>query len=143
MNVSASLLTSSADGIEKLHSGPFSSRSGGLQCSRDRLDPAQHHARDAGFAEVLTCAVDSGGLGDDLIVRLGAAPAYCADQPVIGLWPVSASAAVDAILKGQGRHSMRAFAESISARAVHFDIKPANINTPADLNAAEEQSHGL
>lgn len=104
---------------------------------------ALHHARDAGFAEVLTCAVDSVGLGDDLIVRLGAAPAYCADQPVIGLWPVSASAAVDAILKGQGRHSMRAFAESISARAVHFDIKPANINTPADLNAAEEQSHGL
>lgn len=104
---------------------------------------ALHHARDAGYAEVLTCAVDSVGLGDDVLVQLGAAPAYCADQPVIGLWPVSASVAVDAILTGEGRHSMIAFAQSIGAQAVRFDNKPANINTPADLSAAEERSHGL
>ncbi|KPF91690.1 molybdenum cofactor guanylyltransferase [Novosphingobium sp. AAP83] len=104
---------------------------------------ALHHARDAGFSEVLTCAVDSVGMGDDLIGQLSPAPSYCADQPVIGLWPVTASNAVDAILTGDGRHSMRAFAERIGARAVRFESKPANINTPADLSAAEERSHGL
>lgn len=104
---------------------------------------ALHHARDAGFSDVLTCAVDSVGLGDDVLGQLSPAPAYCADQPVIGLWPVAASAAVDAILTSEGRHSMRAFAESIGARAVRFESKPANINTPADLSAAEERSHGL
>jgi molybdopterin-guanine dinucleotide biosynthesis protein A len=104
---------------------------------------ALHHARDQGYNEVLTCAVDSVGLGDDVVRQLGPAPAYCADQPVIGLWPVDASAAVDAILNSEGRHSMRAFAESIGARAVRFEFKPANINTPADLMAAEERCHGL
>ena len=104
---------------------------------------ALHHAHDAGYTEVLTCAVDSVGLGDDVLGQLKPAPSYCADQPVIGLWPVTASAAVDAILTGESRHSMRAFAESIGARAVHFQSKPANINTPADLSAAEERSHGL
>ncbi len=104
---------------------------------------ALHHARDLGYTEVLTCAVDSVGLGDDLLGQLGAGPAYCAEQPVIGLWPVSASASVDTILQGEGLHSMLRFAQSIGARAVRFDQKPANINTPADLSAAEERSHGL
>jgi molybdopterin-guanine dinucleotide biosynthesis protein A len=38
---------------------------------------------------------------------------------------------------------MRAFAELVGARAVTFDTIPDNINTPADLIAAEERSHGL
>lgn len=104
---------------------------------------ALHHAQDAGYEAVLTCSVDSVGLGDDLLHQLGTAPAYCADQPVIGLWPASASATVDAILEGEGRHSMIAFAQSIGARAVRLNQKPANINTPADLSAAEERTHGL
>lgn len=104
---------------------------------------ALHHARDAGYDAVLTCSVDSVGLEDDLLGQLGAAPAYCVDQPVIGLWPASASATVDAILESEGRHSMIAFAQAIGARAVQLDRKPANINTPADLSAAEEQTHGL
>lgn len=104
---------------------------------------ALHHARDAGYETVLTCSVDSFGLGDDLLAVLDPAPAYCTDQPVIGLWPVGASASVDAILESAGRHSMIAFAQDIGARAVQFDHKPANINTPADLSAVEEQSHGL
>ncbi len=104
---------------------------------------ALHHAQDAGYDAVLTCSVDSIGLGDDLLRQLGAAPAYCADQPVIGLWPATASATVDALLEGEGRHSMFAFAQATGARAVHLDRKPANINTPADLSAAEERTHGL
>ncbi|WP_298289613.1 molybdenum cofactor guanylyltransferase [Novosphingobium sp.] len=104
---------------------------------------ALHHARDAGYAQVLTCSVDSVGLADDLLTQLQPAPAYCESQPVIGLWPASASATLDTMLTSEGRHSMLAFAKSIGARAVRFETIPDNINTPADLLAAEERSHGL
>ncbi|HQS69709.1 MAG: molybdenum cofactor guanylyltransferase [Novosphingobium sp. 28-62-57] len=104
---------------------------------------ALHHARDAGYAQVLTCSVDSVGLAGDLLTQLQPAPAYCESQPVIGLWPASASATLDAMLTSEGRHSMLAFATSIGARAVRFETIPDNINTPADLLAAEERSHGL
>lgn len=104
---------------------------------------ALHHARDAGYDAVLTCAVDSVGISDDLLGQLGSAPAYSADQPVIGLWPTSCSAALDALLTSDGRHSMLAFAAAIGARAVRLEKNPANINTPADLESAERRSHGL
>ena len=98
---------------------------------------ALRHAQDAGYQEVLTCGVDSLGLPEHLHALLAPAPAYLADQPVIGLWPASAAATVSAILESDARHSMLAFAEAIGARAVKSDHKPANINTPADLAAAE------
>lgn len=98
---------------------------------------ALHLARDEGYAAVLTCGVDSAGLPDDLLTLLSPAPAYIADQPVIGLWPASALEAVDAILKGKGRHSMFHFAEVLGARAVTLPAAIANINTPEDLAAAE------
>ena len=99
------------------------------------------HARDEGYAAVLTCGVDSHGMPGDLPARLSPAPAYVEGQPVIGLWPAEAFAAIDAILHGNGRHSMRQFAEAIGARPVQLGDKPANINTPADLSAAEAR-HG-
>ena len=98
---------------------------------------ALRHAEDAGYETVLTCGVDSLGLPEDLPALLAPAPAYLADQPVIGLWPASAAATVSAILESDARHSMLAFAEAIGARAVKSSHKPANINTPADLAAAE------
>lgn len=104
---------------------------------------ALHHANDAGYETVLTCAVDSMGLSDTLLAELGPAPSCCESQPVIGLWPASASATLDALLESDGRHSMKAFAERIGARLVVLSAKPANINTPADLRAAEEHSDGL
>lgn len=94
---------------------------------------ALRHGRDNGFAAVLTVGVDSLGLPDDLPRRLAPAPAYVADQPVVGLWPVSALAVVEAILVGDGRHSMRAFAEAIGARAVKLGGPTININCPEDL----------
>ena len=99
-------------------------------------------ARDAGYDAVLTCGVDSAALPDDLPGLLAPAPAFIADQPVIGLWPASAAGAVEAILAGDGRHSMRALAERLGARAVRLPSNCANINTPADL-AALERRHGL
>lgn len=103
---------------------------------------ALHHARDEGYEAVLTCGVDSVDLPEDLPGLLGSAPAYLADQPVIGLWPASAADAIEAILTGEDKHSMFRFAEAVGARAVKTRVKPANINTPADLAAAEKR-HGL
>ncbi len=103
---------------------------------------ALHLARDEGYAAVLTCGVDSALLPEDLPELLAPAPAYLADQPVIGLWPAGAAKAIEAILTGEGRHSMRQFAEAIGARAVKIAAGPANINTPADL-AGLEKHRGL
>jgi molybdenum cofactor guanylyltransferase len=103
---------------------------------------ALHLARDEGYEAVLTCGVDSALLPQGLPDLLAPAPAYLADQPVIGLWPASAVTAIEAILTTEGKHSMRQFAEAIGARAVQCKVKPANINTPADL-AALEQRRGL
>ena len=103
---------------------------------------ALRYAEGVGYDQVLTCGVDSLGLPEDLPALLAPAPAYLADQPVIGLWPANAAATVSAILESDARHSMRAFAEAIGARAVKSPHKPANINTPADL-AAEETRHRL
>ena len=64
---------------------------------------------------------------------LAPAPAYLADQPVVGLWPADAVAAIEAILTSPGRHSMRQFAEAIGARAVNSPGDSVNVNTPADL----------
>ncbi|MFN3458450.1 MAG: molybdenum cofactor guanylyltransferase [Novosphingobium sp.] len=104
---------------------------------------ALHHARDAGYGEVLTCSVDSVGLSDNLAAQLRPSPAYCESQPVIGLWPTAVSASLDALLVSDARHSMRAFAELVGARAVTLDRIPDNINTPADLESAERRTHGL
>lgn len=98
---------------------------------------ALQHANEGGYASVFTCGVDSTALPDDLLVQLGEPPAYVASQPVIGHWPVSASSEVEAILRGDGRHSMLQFAKAVGAREVHLAVKPDNINTPADLAAAE------
>ncbi len=106
------------------------------------LAAALHLARDEGYEAVLSLGVDSAGLPDDLPGWLGArtlpiAAAYVASQPVIGLWPVSTAAAIEAILTGPSSHSLRALAEMTGARAVTLPSPPENINTPADLQALQ------
>jgi molybdopterin-guanine dinucleotide biosynthesis protein A len=98
---------------------------------------ALHLALDEGYQAVLTCGVDSAGLPEDLLERLNPGPSYVSGQPVIGLWPASASARLDALLESTGRHSMLAFAELLHARAVELPVSPTNINTLNDLKAAE------
>jgi molybdenum cofactor guanylyltransferase len=99
------------------------------------LAAAIHFAVDEGYAQVLSIGVDSPGLPDNLPDLLGPAPACVAQQPVIGLWPAEAGArAVEAILHGQGRHSMLALAEALGARQVTLANAPANINRPEDLH---------
>lgn len=103
---------------------------------------ALHLARDQGFAAVLTCGVDSVDLPADLPALLHPAPACLQSQPVVGLWPVQAAAVLDAILLGEGRHSLRRFATAVGARLVRIGHEPDNINTPEDLADAEKR-HGL
>ena len=98
---------------------------------------ALHLARDEGYVAVLTCGVDSAVLPENLPALLAPGPAYLADQPVIGLWPASALAAIETILTSEGRHSVRQFAEAVGARSVTSPSAAANINTPADLAALE------
>jgi len=103
------------------------------------LAAALHYALDEGYDQVLSCGVDSVRLPEILLELLGSGPAYVEGQPVIGLWPAKSSAKLDALLESDGRHSMRAFATAIGARAVKLAEEPANINTPADLQAQEHR----
>jgi molybdopterin-guanine dinucleotide biosynthesis protein A len=103
---------------------------------------ALHHAANHGYADILTCGVDCAGLAANTLGDLSPAPSYCADQPVIGLWPASAAAAVDELLASDAKHSMRAFAQLVGARAVRLSAIPANINTREDLVAAQEYHDG-
>ena len=108
---------------------------------------ALHWGRDKNFGGVGALGLAAGGLQDDLPALFAPGPAYLASQPVIGLWPVSAAAAVEDILRGTGKHSLRALAERTGARAVRLEREPANINTEADLAAlrdrAGEKRNGL
>lgn len=96
-----------------------------------------------GFASVLTCGVDSLGLPEYLLDLLSPPPRYLEAQPVIGHWPAPAAGALEELLFSTRKHSVRAFAEMLAAKPVRTDRLPANINTPEDLQAAEEQRHGL
>ena len=99
-------------------------------------------ALDEGYKTVLTCGVDSFGLPDDLIELLSPAPAYVAQQPIVGHWPAEAAGAIEELLFSSRKHSVLAFAEMLKARPVKLERKPANINTPAELAAAEKK-YGL
>jgi molybdopterin-guanine dinucleotide biosynthesis protein A len=99
-------------------------------------------ARDEGYASVLSCGVDSVNLPDNLLDLLSPGPAYVESQPVVGHWPAGTVDAIEALLLSERRHSMLAFAEAIGAKPVKIGAKPANINTPADLTAAEK-NHGI
>lgn len=98
---------------------------------------ALRHAAAEGFDQLLTLPVDCAFAPTDLRARLEPAPAFSAEQPVAGLWPVASLAALETILAGDGRHSMRVFIERIGARAVE-GLNLPNINSIADLLVAEE-----
>lgn len=106
------------------------------------LAAALNHALDDGYEAVLSSGVDSLGLPSNLVELLSPAPRYLAAQPVVGLWPANAAGAIEELLFSSRKHSLIGFAEMIGARAVKIPRNPANINTPADLAAAERR-HGL
>lgn len=103
---------------------------------------ALRYAEDENYDSVLTCGVDSVDLPDSLLNDLSPPSAYLESQPVIGHWKSNSAAIVSGLLQSEGRHSMLAFAKAANARGVKASYAPANINTPADL-AAMEQNHGI
>lgn len=94
---------------------------------------ALDHALRHGFDQLLTCPVDCVRLPADLRALLEPAPACLAEQPVVGLWPARAAAAIEEMLFSETRHSVYGFAERIGARLVNTGTRTININTPADL----------
>jgi molybdenum cofactor guanylyltransferase len=103
------------------------------------LAGALEYARDGGFSSVLSVGVDSLHLPPDLRDRLTPAPAFVANQPVIGLWPVSVLSLLHQILASEERHSMLHFIELLGARPVTLEKPPFNINTQADLDALKSK----
>lgn len=99
------------------------------------LAAALRHAAANGYDSVLSTGVDSLGVPDDLPTLLAPAPACLASQPVVGLWPPHALEPLEAILAGDGSHSLYAFAKAVGARFIELGTPPANINTPGDLEA--------
>ena len=99
---------------------------------------ALRHGQLHDFTSVLTCAVDSLKLPDNLLALLSPASAYLESQPVIGHWKTDAASIAKRILQSEGRHSMKAFAHAVNALGVPSVSAPANINTPADLAALEQ-----
>ena len=114
----------------------------GIACVPDRPGPglgplggiagALGFAVANGFATVLTCGVDSVGLPDLLALRLSPAPAFVADQPVVGLWRAGDLATLDALLAGDSNRAVRHFGDRVGARALAIDGL-ANVNTPDAL----------
>jgi len=100
------------------------------------------HAEANGFDSAVSCSVDSFDLPANLAELLAKPPCYLADQPVIGHWPASAARTVEDILTAGGKHSLWQFVDAIDAIPVKIGTKAANINTPADL-AAAEKNYGL
>ena len=94
------------------------------------------HATANRFDAVLTTACDTPFLPDDLICDLlMAGPAYAAEAPTIGHWPVSLADGLAMHLAADGDRSIRRWAALVGARAVMPGRALANVNTPEDLAA--------
>lgn len=94
------------------------------------------HARDTGHNSVLTIGCDMPRLPDGLIAAIvRRAPAFCADAPVLGHWPVALADDLLAWLRDSAPRgpSVRGWAERIGALPIAAPAPIANVNTPADL----------
>nr|WP_234036287.1 molybdenum cofactor guanylyltransferase [Porphyrobacter sp. YT40] len=97
------------------------------------LAAALRHAEAGGFSHVLSAGVDVPDLPHDLAAMLaGEGAAIVESQPVVGLWPVEAGAALAAFLASGGR-SLYRFADHVAARRVELAAPLMNVNRPKDL----------
>jgi molybdopterin-guanine dinucleotide biosynthesis protein A len=95
---------------------------------------ALHHAEGRGHSAVLTVGCDTPLLPPALFERLIAAggPAYVAQLPLIGCWPVDLAAGLDTFLASDAKHAIRAWAALAGAEAIDWPGL-ANVNAPEDL----------
>ena len=98
------------------------------------INAALHAGAAGAFDAVLSAPCDAPLLPADLRTQLaGDGPAYVAGLPVIGFWPCSLAATLDAHLAGESDRSLRRWTARIGARAVRLPDDVPNINTPEDL----------
>jgi molybdopterin-guanine dinucleotide biosynthesis protein A len=129
-----------ADVVEGF-AGPLAGILTGLETASQDYPQASH---------VISLATDAPFLPADLADRLIAAITEGADMaqarsqgrrhPVFAIWPVSAAAALRAALVDEGIRKIDDFTSRYDCAIVDFDGEPdpfTNLNTPADLAAAE------
>jgi molybdopterin-guanine dinucleotide biosynthesis protein A len=99
------------------------------------LNAALHVAAARYFDAVLSVPCDAPRLPTDLVRQLtGEVPAYVADLPVIGLWPVALAPLLDQHIAADTRRSMRGWAGCAGARPVTLMAPIPQANTPAELD---------
>lgn len=93
------------------------------------------HARDAGFAAVLTIPCDTPDLPYSLLAALRAAhpPACLAPLPVAGVWPTTLYPALRDWLTDGDDRSVRGWARACGATWIESNVPIRNVNRPADL----------
>lgn len=102
---------------------------------------ALDHAASHGFRCVLTIGCDMPEVPTSLIeALLRREPSYCPDAPVLGLWPAATGAQLLAYLETSTDHSVRGWARTIGALPIPAALPLANVNTPADLRAIEQDA---
>ena len=100
------------------------------------LAGALHHARARGFDHVLTIGCDMPIVPAELIERLVASgTSYCADAPILGVWPAALAEVLEAHLSSAGDRSIRRWADAQGIVATRAAAPLPNINTPGDLAA--------
>ncbi|MFS0771494.1 molybdenum cofactor guanylyltransferase [Sphingomonas sp. 1P08PE] len=115
-----------ADGIADLPRpglGPL----GGIAAALD-------HGATHGHRCVLTIGCDMPVLPDELVqALLRRAPAFCAEAPILGLWPAALGAQLLSYLEVAPERSVKGWARSVGALPIASPVSIPNVNTPADL----------
>lgn len=95
------------------------------------LCAALHYGARHGFDRVLTAGCDT--LPVPLVARNGDEQVVAAGHYLIGDWPVTMAAQLDAHLATSHDRSMRHWVAVSGAREVQIDTVPHNLNTQADF----------
>ena len=95
------------------------------------------HAERLGYDALLSIGCDTPRLDRAVIERLlgEAGPAYLADVPIIGHWPIALARPLLTHLETDDDRSIRRWADTMGARAIRADVPIPNLNRPEDLDA--------
>lgn len=104
------------------------------------INAALHHARERGFAGVLTTGCDMPHFPAALALALiGEGPAILEGQQLAGYWPTALATELDAHLQSPPNLSIGAWMERVKVRRVRLpDIILPNINRLEDLEALKQ-----
>ncbi|MDP1025994.1 molybdenum cofactor guanylyltransferase [Sphingomonas sp. KR1UV-12] len=100
---------------------------------------ALDHAATHGFRCVLTIGCDMPVLPEPLVKALmQREPSFCAEAPILGLWPAALGAHLLSYLEVAPERSVRGWARSVGALPILSPVPIPNVNTPTDLTALAE-----